>query len=85
MARIMMPAMLALCVGVALAFGCSTDVAPKTCVEVAEEKGAPDLVIDYLRRPVDDLNALERIAVRRALNELGLGDACAALKDALGD
>lgn len=60
-------------------------VAPKTCVQLAEEAGAPGIVVDYMRRPVDSLNALERIALRTALDELGLGDACDAVREALDE
>lgn len=65
------------------ALACNTDAAPKTCVELAQEAGAPELVIDYMRRPLDSLNAVERTVVRTALNELGLGEACDAMRQAL--
>ncbi len=60
--------------------GCSTDAAPKSCVELAREAGIPEKVIEYIERP-GDLNALERIAVREALERTGLDDACGAVLD----
>ena len=56
---------------------CSTSATPKTCVEVAREKGAPETVIELMERPHEDLNALERIAIRTALNKIGVGEICA--------
>ena len=73
----------ALAVVMALVVACSTDAAPEQCIEAAEEAGAPEVVIDFLRRPSDDLNALERIAIREALERLGLNETCGAVKDKL--
>lgn len=75
----------ALALSASAVLGCNTDAAPKTCVQLAEEVGAPAIVVDYMRRPLDSLNALERVALRTALNELGLGDACDSVRDALGE
>ena len=55
---------------------CSTSAAPKSCVEVAREKGIPEAVVELMERPSDDLNALERIAIRTALDKVGVGDIC---------
>lgn len=62
---------------------CSTDAAPKSCVDAAEEAGVPSAVVDFMRKPPGDLNPVERIAVRQALESFGLGDACAALRAAV--
>ena len=74
---------LALVLSASAGLGCNTDAAPKTCVQLAEESGVPDVVVDYMRRPADSLNALERLALRTALDELGLGDACEAVREVL--
>jgi hypothetical protein len=59
-----------------LVLACSTSAAPKSCVEVAREKGIPEAVVELMERPHDDLNALERIAIRAALDKVGVGDIC---------
>lgn len=74
----------AIAVGLSV-IGCNTDAAPKTCIELAQEAGAPNAVVEYMRRPLDSLNPLERIALRTALNKLGLGGACDATRQALGE
>ena len=61
---------------VLLMAACSTSAAPKSCVEVAREKGIPEAVVELMERPSDDLNALERIAIRTALDKVGVGDIC---------
>lgn len=75
----------ALVLSASVGLGCNTDVAPKTCVQLVEEAGAPGIVVDYMRRPIDSLNVFERIAIRTALNELGLGDACDAMRESLSE
>ena len=55
---------------------CSTSAAPKSCVEVAREKGVPETVVELMERPHEDLNALERIAIRTALDKVGVGEIC---------
>ena len=60
--------------------GCSTSATPEPCIAAAEKAGAPDEVVEYLKRPSGDLNAVERIAVRKALEKFGLGDACEKFK-----
>ncbi len=56
---------------------CSTSATPKSCVEVARENGVPETVVELMERPHEDLNPLERIAIRTALNKVGVGDICA--------
>ena len=74
----------AIAVGLSV-IGCNTDATPKTCIELAQESGAPDSVVEYMRRPLDSLNAVERIALRTALDKFGLGAACDATRQALGE
>ena len=74
MKSIVVKVTLAVCVILTLA--CSTSAAPKSCVEVAREKGVPETVIELMERPHEDLNALQRIAIRTALDEIGVGDLC---------
>lgn len=52
-----------------------TSAAPSECVKAAEETGLPDNVIEQLKKP-GDLNAIERVALREALNKAGLDDVC---------
>ncbi len=61
---------------------CSTDATPGECIEAAEAAGVPDRVIDWMKQPPGDLGAIERIAIREALEKFGLGEACASLQDA---
>ena len=66
----------ALAVCALLMLACSTSAAPKSCVEVARDKGVPETVIELMERPHEDLNALERIAIRTALDKVGVGEIC---------
>ena len=61
---------------VSFVLACSTSAAPKSCVEVAREKGVPETVVELMERPHEDLNALERIAIRTALDKVGVGEIC---------
>ena len=54
---------------------CSTSTAPKSCVELAREAGVPEQIVEYVEKP-DGLNSVQRIAVRKALEEAGLDEAC---------
>ena len=57
---------------------CSTSTAPKSCVELAREAGVPEQIVEYVEKPAG-LNAFQRIAVRKALEEAGLDEACDAV------
>ena len=70
----------ALGVGLMSVVACSTSAAPETCVAAAEKAGAPEAVVEHLKRPPGDLNAVERIAVRKALEQFGLDNACEKFK-----
>lgn len=61
--------------GVLAVVACNTSAAPSACVQAAEQAGLPTAVIEQLENP-GDLNALERIALRRALEQAGLDDIC---------
>ena len=54
---------------------CSTSAVPSACIEAAEAAGLPESVIEQLKKP-GDLNAIERIALRKALEKVGLDDVC---------
>ena len=54
---------------------CSTSAVPSACIEAAEAAGLPESVIEQLKKP-GDLNAIERIALREALEKVGLDDVC---------
>ena len=54
---------------------CSTSAAPSECIKAAESAGLPDKVIEQLKNP-GDLNAIERIALRKALEKAGLDRLC---------
>ena len=62
-----------------LVAGCSTDAAPSECVQAAEDAGAPEAVVEWMKRPSDELGVIERVAIRKALEEFGLGDACSGV------
>ena len=66
-----------------LAAGCSTDVAPSECVQAAEDAGVPNAVVEWMKRPLDELGVIERVAIRKALEEFGLGDACSGISASL--
>ncbi len=54
---------------------CSTSAAPSECIKAAEAAGLPDKVIEQLKTP-GDLNAIERIALRKAMEKAGLDSVC---------
>ena len=54
---------------------CSTSAVPSECIRAAERAGLPDAVVEKLKKP-GDLNTIERVALRKALNEAGLDDVC---------
>ena len=62
---------------------CGNPAAPKTCIEVAEEAGAPAIVLEFLANPTGELGTLERLAIRQFLNHTPLNDACGAILDEL--
>ena len=57
---------------------CSTSAAPTECLDAAEDAGIPENLLEHIRNP-GELNALERIALRNALNAAGLDDICGHL------
>ena len=75
-------AVLAVFVGLS-AIACSDDVAPGQCVEAAQDAGVPDAVIEWMKSPSDELGSIERIAIREAMEQFGLGDACSQVADRL--
>ena len=69
--------MAAFCAGAicAAVLGCSTSAAPTECLDAAREAGLPDAMLDHIRNP-GDMNALERVALRKALEAAGLDTLC---------
>ena len=57
---------------------CSTSTTPSSCVDLAREKGVPETIIKAIERP-EELDAMQRIAVRKALEAAGLREACAGV------
>ena len=57
---------------------CSTSTTPKSCVDLAREKGVPETIVKAIERP-EELDAMQRIAVRKALEAAGLEKACAEI------
>lgn len=49
------------------------------CIRMAEDSGVPGPVLDLMERPPAEWEALERLAVRGALEEYGLSTACSDL------
>lgn len=75
-------AALAVVVGLS-AIACSDDVAPGECIEAAQDADVPDAVVEWMKSPSDELGIIERIAIRKALEQFGLGDACSEVADRL--
>ena len=61
-----------------VAIACSTSTTPKSCVDLDREKGVPETIIKAIERP-EEVDAMQRIAVRKALEAAGLEDACAEI------
>ena len=57
---------------------CSTSAAPDECLDAAESAGIPESLLEHIRNP-GDLNALEKIALRKALEAAKLDDICGHL------
>ena len=74
--RVLLVTIISIVLLVTVLAACSTSAAPSPCVEAAKEAGVPDRFIEQLKSP-GDLNALERIALREALERVGIGDVCA--------
>ena len=55
---------------------CSTPAAPKSCIEVAEEKGVHRNVIALMKKPHEDLQKWQRFAIRVSLDDAGIGKVC---------
>ena len=66
-----------------LALACSDDAAPGECIDAARDAGVPKAVTDWMKQPSDELSSIERIAIREALEQFGLGDACSEVADRL--
>ena len=49
---------------------------PAACIELAKERGLPHAIIEGMKRPHDELDALERTAIRSALSGIGADNAC---------
>ena len=47
------------------------------CTSAAEDSGVPGLILDLMEQPPAEWESLERLAIRGALEEYGLSDACA--------
>ena len=73
--RLLTATFAALTITAAMALGCSTSAAPSSCVDAAEKAGLPDAVIDQLKKP-GELNAIERVALRKILENAGLDEVC---------
>ena len=73
--RLLTATLAALTITAALALGCSTSAAPSACVDAAEKAGLPDAAIEQLKKP-GELNAIERIALRKILENAGLDEVC---------
>lgn len=80
--RIIGPTLAVLMIMLVAALSCFS-AAPSECIEAAEEAGLPDEVIEQLRNP-GDLNAIERAALRRILEQAGIDDLCDVASDAAG-
>lgn len=59
----------------AIALGCSTSAAPTECLDAARDAGLPDAMLEHIQNP-GDMNALQRIALRKALEAAGLDSIC---------
>ena len=70
-----MPAIIAL-VGGILGFACSGHSGPNACSAAARDAGVPEAVVGWMESPPSELGAVERVAVREALDQYALGDAC---------
>ena len=66
-----------------ISLACSDDVAPGECIVAAEESGVPEAVVEWMKSPSDELGSIERIAIREAMEQFGLGDACSEVADSL--
>ena len=56
--------------------GTDTNAAPAECIELAQQRGVPEAVVEAMKRPHEELNELERTAIRAALSGLGADNAC---------
>ena len=59
----------------AIAIGCSTSAAPTECLDAARDAGLPEAMLEHIQNP-GDMNALERVALRKALEAAGLDSLC---------
>ena len=59
----------------AIVLGCSTSAAPTECLDAARDAGLPDAMLEHIQNP-GDMNALQRIALRKALEAAGLDSIC---------
>ena len=55
--------------------GCNTSATPTACLDAPKNAGVPEKFLEHLSNP-GDLNAIERIALRKALEAAGVGNAC---------
>ena len=50
---------------------------PKDCLASARDAGVPESILNLLDKPSDERNSIEKGALRRGLNAVGLSDVCA--------
>ncbi len=67
-----------------IALACSDDAAPGECIEAAQDASVPEFVVEWMKSPLDELGSIQRIAIREALEQYGLGTACSEVADSLG-
>ena len=74
---------IALALALVFTIACSRDAAPGDCIDAAKDAGVPDKVVEWMRSPSQDWGAIERIAIREALEKFGIGDFCADVQESL--
>ena len=71
------PFPIALIVGLILAISCtSVETAASQCADVAGAAGVPRAVVQWIQTPPEDLGRVERVTIRRAVEEFDLQPAC---------
>lgn len=78
-ARTIIATMCAVLLITVVIIGCSNPAVPKSCIEAAQNAGLPEEIIEKLRNPAD-LNQIEKFALRQALNQAGVGEACSHIE-----
>ena len=79
--RLVAMSAIAALVGGILGFACSGHTHPNECSAAARDAGVPEAVVGWMESPPSELGAVERVAVREALEQYALGDACTVEAD----